>query len=59
MNIEITVEKAFFFIIFFFTFIYTIYNIFNLFKNRNKIKKTKRTIIHLKLAMNPGLPHIN
>ena len=59
MNIEMTVEKAFFFIIFFITFIYTIYIMFNLFKNRDKVKETEGTIINLELAMDPGLPHIN
>ena len=59
MNIEMTVEKAFFFLIFFITFIYITYIIFDLIKKRNSIKKTKGTIIHLELALDPGLPHIN
>lgn len=59
MNTEMTVEKAFFFIIFFMTFIYTIYIMFNLFKTRNKVKETEGTIVHVELAMSPGLPHIN
>lgn len=54
-----TVEKAFFFIFFFITFAYSIYVQIDLFKNRNKVKETEGTIIHIELAMSPGLPHIN
>lgn len=54
-----TVEKAFFFLIFCITFIYITYIIFDLIKKKNSTKETKGTIIHLELALNPGLRHIN
>ena len=54
-----TVDKVFFLLFFFVTFIYAIYVGFDLFKHRNKIKETEATIINVELAHSPGLPHIN